>query len=362
MTITQIRSTDGTGTLSYIVSDEVNKVAVLIDPNKEDIKNIQVCAAEQGVKITHIVDTHTHADHFSGAEEIKKLYDAEIFMHEETKNKWKVLENAAKFGIEDILRANAKIKVDHYVKDGDIISAGNIKLKVLHTPGHTDNHIALLIDDSLFTGDLLLIGQAGRSDLPGGNTEDQYESIYKKIIALPGETKIYPGHDYEENEFAYLQNELKTNPFLQLNSKEEYIEFVKDFFPPFAESSSEGGKMILQCGTKRITTEDEGIKNISADELSDIINQNNIFLLDVREEFELMMGKVPGVYNIPVGQLPRRLNEIPEDKSRKIVTICASGNRSYEAAHFLHKKGYKYLYNLEGGTYGWLMRKKESVK
>jgi len=354
MTITQIRSTDGTGTLSYLISDEENKVAAAIDPNIEDVKNFKVCAAENRVKITHIIDTHTHADHVSGSGELKEIYGSEIYMHTETKNKMKVLENAAKFGIEDILKANAAIKVDHFVNDGDIIEVGSIKIKVIHSPGHTDNHITLLIENNLFTGDLLLIGQAGRSDLPGGNTEDQYDTLFNKIIPLGGNIKIYPGHDYEDNEFAYLKDELKNNPFLLPRSKKEYVEFVKDFFPPFAENTSEGGKMTLQCGVKRVTKSDEGFKSINVDELAEMINENKeLFLLDVREPFELIMGKVNGIKNIPIGELPRRLSELPDDKSKEIVCICATGSRSYEASDYLYKKGYKNVINLEGGTYAW---------
>ncbi|MFO7448346.1 MAG: MBL fold metallo-hydrolase [Ignavibacteriaceae bacterium] len=354
MEIKQIRSTDGTGTLSYLLIDEKSKTAAVIDPNLEDVNRISLTADEYGVKITHILDTHTHADHFTGAEKLKEIYNASIYMHEQTKNKLEVLKNAKKFGVEDILNHNANIKVDVYVNDGDVITAGDIKIKVLHTPGHTDNHIAFLAEDALFTGDLLLIGQAGRSDLPGGNTSDQYDSIFNKVVNLPADTKIYPGHDYEDNEFAYLEDELSANPFLQKRSKEEYIEFVKDFFPPFAESTGENGKATLQCGTKRVAQPSEGFKPVTAVWLYENISKGkDLFLLDVRESFELLMGKVDGVTNIPIGELPKRLNELP-DKNKEIVCICASGNRSFEAAHFLSSKGYKNIYNLEGGTYGWL--------
>ena len=154
-------------------------------------------------------------------------------MHENTKNKWKVIDEGDKFGIGDILRANANFTIDKYVEDGEELELDSLRFKFLFTPGHTDNHLSVLIEEKIFTGDLLLVGQAGRSDLPGGNAADQYESLYLKVLSLPGNTKIYPGHDYEENEFAYLADEKKSNPFLQQESMQDYMEFVKDFFPQF---------------------------------------------------------------------------------------------------------------------------------
>jgi glyoxylase-like metal-dependent hydrolase (beta-lactamase superfamily II)/rhodanese-related sulfurtransferase len=356
MIVKQIRSADGTGTLSYMIIDEDNRTAAIIDPNIEDTNDFILMAGEMSVHVSHIIDTHTHADHISGADELRKFFNAKTYMHERTKYKMELLKDAAKFGIEDTLNANAKIKIDNYLNDNDSFYMGSLKFEVFHTPGHTDNHISVLVDKALFTGDLLLIGQAGRSDLPGGNTEDQYESLFNKVLQLPDDTKIYPGHDYEGNEFSYLGNERKENPFLQPRTKEEFTEFVKDFFPPFAEATSSGGKMTLQCGAKRIIQDAVEFQSISASKLFELIKKSqNLYLLDVREPYELMMtGAVKGVKNIPIGELQERVNELPEDKSKEIVCICASGNRSYEASHFLVKNGYKKVMNLDGGTYGWL--------
>ena len=300
MNFKQIRSIDGTGTLSYIVYDEKNKVGAIIDPNIEDVQKISYMIDELEITVTHIFDTHTHADHVSGAANLKEYFsDAQIVMHEATKNKFEVLKHAAKFGIEDILEANAKIEIDKYVNDGDEIKTGNLTFKILHTPGHTDNHISILINDAVFTGDLLLIGQAGRSDLPGGNPEEQYDSLFNKITTLPGSTQIYPGHDYDDKEYSLLKDELETNPFLEIRSKEQYVAFVKDFFPPAAEAVASGGKMTLQCGTKRVVEDKNEFRTITSLQLSQMLNENkDLFLLDVREPFELLtLGKINGVVN-----------------------------------------------------------------
>lgn len=356
MVFRQIRSTDGTGTLSYLVGDEKTHRAALIDPNREDTGQILELAAELELKITDVIDTHTHADHVSAASELKSRTGAQLIMHEATIDKWKVLDQGEKFGIGDILRANAAHEVDRYVRHGDTIEVGSLTFSVLHTPGHTDNHISLLLGEKLFTGDLLLIGQAGRSDLPGGNTEDQYESLTQHVLPLPDETRIYPGHDYEEKEYAFLGEERTANPFLHSRTKQEYVAFVADFFPPLAEATG-NGPVILQCGTRRISTTAEGFRSISASELAAMIQNNPaMLLLDVREPYELVaFGAIPGVRNIPSGEVTERADELPASKDHEIAVVCQSGNRSFEVAHYLTQQGYSRIYNLEGGTFAWMM-------
>ncbi len=355
MIFKQIRSNDGTGTLSYLLADPTTGRGILIDPNVNDLQKLIYTLEEEGVELAHVIDTHTHADHVSAAGELKKLFGATLIMHQETKNKWRVVDEGDKFGIGDILRKNAALEVDRFVQDGDEIELDDLKITVLFTPGHTDNHISLSIQDMLFTGDLLLIGQAGRSDLPGGNTEAQWESLTKKILVLPDATKIYPGHDYENNTFSYLREEKIANPFLKIRTKDEYLSFVADFFPPLAEST-EGGAVTLQCGTKRVADHAEGFRDIDPAELERMLASDvPVTLLDVREPFELMaFGAIPGVINVPGTRLVSRLAEFEERKSEPLVVICQSGNRSYEVAHYLAKSGFTRVYNLKGGTSGWM--------
>lgn len=353
MNVTQIRSTDGTGTLSYILSDGAR--AIVIDPNLEDVQTIAQRIRSANLELTHVFDTHTHADHVSGAGELRQLFGAKIVMHENTKYKWKIVDQGDKFGIGDTLRANATIPIDVYVNDGDEIRSGDLTLHVLFTPGHTDNHIALHSGENLFTGDLLLIGQAGRSDLPGGNAEEQYESLMNKILPLPDSTRMYPGHDYQNAEFATLGAERRSNPFLAKRTKAEYIQFVQDFFPPLSESA-EGGKMTLQCGAQRVPQKSDKFRSISTLDLRRMIEKGfNGTLLDVREPKELAsLGAIEGVKNISVRELQGRVAELPADKSTPIVAICASGSRSTEAAHILQQLGYQDVMNLTGGTMQWM--------
>lgn len=353
----QLRSTDGTGTLSYILADSATKRAAVIDPNIEDMDHILRVLSAHELSLTHVIDTHTHADHVSAAGALKERFGAVLVMHENTKHKWKVVDEGDKFGIGDTLRANAAFEIDHYVDDGDVVSVDGLKLEILFTPGHTDNHIAVRYQEMLFTGDLLLIGQAGRSDLPGGNVGDQYESLTRKIIPLPDNTKIFPGHDYDDNIFAYLGKEKSDNPFLKHRTKAEYIAFVQEFFPPLAESV-DGGKMTLQCGVKRVASPSDGWTNISPRDLAERLKTKpQPFLLDVREPFELIaFGAIAGVKNISIRQLKGRLDELPADKDMEIIAICQTGSRSAEAAHVLFAQGFGKVRNLAGGTSAWMQQ------
>jgi sulfur dioxygenase len=360
MIIKQIRSTDGTATLSYIIADETQKVAVIIDPNLEDIEIYSNLIKNSGFKFTHLIDTHTHADHISAIRQLKELTGAEAIMHSESKDKYKLVDQGDAFGIGDTLRENVKVTIDRLVNDGDVITVGSIDITVMYSPGHTNDHICLLAGNNLFTGDLLLIGQAGRSDLPGGSADDQYDTLFNKILKLPDETIIHPAHDYSGYEYSTLAEEKKTNPFLKPRSKEEYKEFVGEFFPPIADSGD--GKMILQCGVQRVS-ESNGYINISPEELKRMQQtEKDLTIIDVREPIELQrFGKIDNIINIPMRNLIYGGADLGAYEDKKIIIVCQTGSRSAEAAHFLVTKGFEHVYNLLGGTKAYLKPKASAV-
>ena len=121
MLIKQIRSLDGTGTLSYLVASEEDHLGVIVDPNVEDLEKTEELMKDLDLRITHIIDTHTHADHISGAGELRRITGALTVMHANTANKWKFIDKGDKFGIGDTLRVNARIPVDRFVEDGDVV-------------------------------------------------------------------------------------------------------------------------------------------------------------------------------------------------------------------------------------------------
>ncbi len=355
MLIRQIRSVDGTGALSYVIVSEKEHLGVVVDPNIEDLERIEKLVGDLNLRITHIVDTHTHADHISAAAALRQKTGALTVMHSRTAHKGETIGEGERFGIGHILRANAGFPVDHFVQDGDTLTIGSVHLRVLFTPGHTDNHISLLVEENVFTGDLLLIGQAGRSDLPGGNPEEQYDSIFGRILPLGDRTRMYPGHDYSGSEYSSLGDEKRTNPFLQPRTKQEFIRFVRDFFPPLADAIADGEKVTLQCGVQRVVRPGETIQSITAQDLSMLKRDGRTpFMLDVREPVELhVRGAIEGVHNVPIGSLKARKADLPENKETLIVCVCQSGSRSREAVHHLQREGYTNVMNLVGGTDSW---------
>lgn len=177
----------------YIVNSEETKEAIIIDPgfeNEIEAQPIFDYIKINNLKIKHIINTHGHPDHISGNMIMKKATGASILIHENHKG-----------------RANA----DKKICEGDIINIGNFKLEVLHTPGHTKSGISLLGDKVVFTGDTLFAGSIGRTDFPGGSFQEIMNSIKTKLMILPDDFKVYPGHE----SFSTIGKEKKYNPFLQ---------------------------------------------------------------------------------------------------------------------------------------------------
>lgn len=177
----------------YIVGCEETKEAVIIDPGLENEKETSLILeyiTRNSFHIKYIINTHGHPDHISGNMIMKEATGASILIHENHKGK-----------------ANA----DQKLRDGDVIQVGNCKLKVLHTPGHTKSGISLLGTDFVFTGDTLFAGSIGRTDFPGGSFQEIIHSIKTKLMTLPNNFKVYPGHESSST----IGDEKKYNPFLQ---------------------------------------------------------------------------------------------------------------------------------------------------
>jgi len=190
---------------TYLIGDEDSGLAAVIDP-ADDADKILKEAEKHNLKIAYIINTHAHFDHIKANEELTSKTRAKIIMHEK-----------------------AKAKKDISVKDNDIIEIGKLKIRVIHTPGHTPESICLLIDKKLLTGDTLFVGGCGRTDLPGGNPEELYYSLLK-LMELDDNTEIYPGHDYGEKPYSTIGYEKSYNYALSFRTKEEFIRFMGGSF------------------------------------------------------------------------------------------------------------------------------------
>jgi len=188
---------------SYIIADETSKEAVVVDPSFNADTIIQVLRS-QGFSLKYIFNTHGHGDHTAGNEELKSSCDGKVVAHK-----------------------LAQINKDIGVNDGVALMVGKIAIKVIYTPGHTRDSICLLTDGKLLTGDTLFVGECGRTDLPGGSSEDLYNSLFHKLMKLDDTVEVYPSHDYGPRPYSTIGLEKGTNYTLKKRTLEEFIEFMK---------------------------------------------------------------------------------------------------------------------------------------
>ncbi|MEM3627076.1 MAG: MBL fold metallo-hydrolase [Candidatus Bathyarchaeia archaeon] len=203
MIFAQIRMGAGMN-FTYVFGDEKSGEAAVVDPGC-DVEKILEAIKQLQVHIRYIFNTHSHVDHTAGNSKIKRITKAKVVMH-----------------------ALAPLPKDVAVKDQDCICVGDLIVKVIHTPGHTPDGICLLVDKKLFTGDTLFVGECGRTDLPGGNAEDMYRSLFEKILSLSDDVEVYPGHDYGKRPYSTIGHERKTNYTLEKRSLEEFLQFMQE--------------------------------------------------------------------------------------------------------------------------------------
>jgi sulfur dioxygenase len=197
---------DKSSTYTYIISSGKGREALIIDPVIEHTKKYIKILKDLELKLVKVIDTHIHADHISGLNELNKQTECTRIMGEESESE----------------------VIDLRVKENEKVKIEELELTTLYTPGHTKCSYSYLMNDRVFTGDTLLINGTGRTDFQGGSAMEQYDSIFNKLLKLPNKTLVYPAHDYNGKKFSTVENERNNNPRLQVSSPDEYIQIMNN--------------------------------------------------------------------------------------------------------------------------------------
>jgi glyoxylase-like metal-dependent hydrolase (beta-lactamase superfamily II)/rhodanese-related sulfurtransferase len=324
------------GCQSYLLGCSETCAAVVIDPEVSQVDRYLGLAARDGLRIRYLIDTHTHADHFSGTRQLARQLGVPVVMHRES---------PAPF-------------VDMRLDDGDMVLVGRLRLRVIHTPGHTRDSMCLQVEDHLFTGDTLLIGATGRTDLPSGDPEVLYESLFQRILKLDPALKVHPAHDYKGSGHSTIARELADNPRLQKRERTAFVDMMRNLnltmpthITEALRSNMSGGKTVAQLLAEAAST----VPFMSLDELRARVEaaDEHLIVLDVREREAYEKGHIPGARLLPRGQLELRVNDDLPDPTRRILAYCEFGRISTLATATLRELGYQRAVALDGGMKAW---------
>lgn len=315
---------------SYIVGSEAE--AFIIDPHISLLDEYTKFLDKNKLTLKHIIDTHTHADHFSLAATLKEKYKAPILMHE------KAVSSTA----------------DKRFKDNDTISVGSRRFNVLYTPGHTDDAISIYGEDKIFTGDVLLIGSVGRTDFQNGSPESMFDTL-QRLKKLPDRTTLLPGHDYNGRKSSSIAKEKERNPFIEEASKELFVKNArsKKLPKPFNIDN------IIRVNQKG---EAAALEMISPKHAFEQVSKDpKVKFLDVRSPLEYNEIHIKDSINIPMDMISSKVKELSQSDETYIV-LCHTGNRSPMAADMLLQSGMRSVKVMEGGMLRWEKEKLSTIK
>ncbi len=324
------------GCRSYILGCEQTYVAALIDPEISAIERYRGLAARHGMTVRFVIDTHTHADHFSGAREIARILGAQVVMN----------------------HLSPAPYIDLRLGDGDMLLVGALRLQAMATPGHTADSTCYVVGEHVFTGDTLLIGGTGRSDLPTGDPDKLYESLFNRLLKLDPTTQIHPAHEYKGRKGSTIGEEIATNPRLQKRDRAAFVAMMRELnisapahLTEALRVNMSGKKSVAQL----LSEAGAATPFMSMSELSSRLSarQNDLIVLDVREKDAFEAGHLPGAMFLPRGQLELRINEAFPDPTIRIVAVCEFGKISTLAAATLRSLGFMHASALDGGMKAW---------
>ena len=294
------------GCQSYLVGCADSCAAALLDPEIALVDRYLALAARDGLRIHYLIDTHTHADHFSATQQLSRKLGVPVVMH----------------------RSSPAPFVD------------------------------LRVEDRVFTGDTLLIGATGRTDLPSGDPEALHDSLFNHLLRLEPTLNVHPAHEYKGRPHTTIALELASNPRLQVRERAAFAEMMRSLnlsMPTHVtealRTNMSGGKTVAQM----LAEAAENVPFMSLAELQTRIEAGGdaLIVLDVREREAYEAGHIPGARLLPRGQLELRVNQDLPDPTRRIVVCCEFGRISTLATATLRQMGFQRAVALDGGIKAW---------
>jgi glyoxylase-like metal-dependent hydrolase (beta-lactamase superfamily II)/rhodanese-related sulfurtransferase len=341
------------GCLSYAFFDRESREAALIDPSLDLLDEYRELLAGEHLKLVSLIDTHTHADHFSATHALQSETGAEVLLS---------------------VRGSSE-RATRQLKDGDSIRVGDHSLRVLETPGHTPDSISLHYmhpaSPLFFSGDTLLAGATGRTDFEGADPEALWSTLESFFRDLPDATLVCPAHGYSDILFSTIGTERSKNADWLLGSREEFVakkrqeslthpseeirhrlEFNRSAQPGQPVRHAGEGRAATQCGRSDIDAGRSAAISVEKYRLKVAHPVSGTALVDVREPFEFAEARIPGTRNLPLSEIAMSVGELL--KYERVYLSCRSGRRSATVAKTLTYVGLPDVVNVTGGIQAWM--------
>lgn len=324
-------------TYTYLLASRRGGEALIIDPVLDRVDRYIKLLDELELKLVKAIDTHVHADHITGLGALRDRTKCVTVMGEQS-------------GVD---------VVSMRVSEGDTIDVEGIALDVIYTPGHTDDSYSFLLGDRVFTGDTLFIRGTGRTDFQHGSAVDQYDSLFNKLLKLPDETLVYPGHDYKGDTVSTIAEERAYNPRLQVDSVEQYVEIMDNLNLANPKMMDVAVPANLKMGLNQEELAAMGLA-ISCEEGIALVGGSSDILVDLRDADEREKnGVIPGSIHAPYPDLDENvhpggmLHELAKASGKRMIFYCAFGERSAMGVQAARDGGIETPCNLTGGIDAW---------
>lgn len=324
-------------TYTYLVGSRKGGEALIIDPVLEHVDHYLRLFRELDLKLVKAIDTHLHADHVTGLGKLRDRTHCITLMGEKSKV--------------DV--------VSMRVADGDSVKIEGISMQAIYTPGHTDDSYCFLMGDRVFTGDTLFIRGTGRTDFQNGDAGAQYDSIFNRLLTLPGDTLVYPGHDYKGDTVSTIDEERAFNPRLQVSSRHQYVDMMNNLNLPNPRLMDVAVPANLHIGLRQDDLRDKG-QGLSCYDAMALVGRPDVLLVDLREQSEIQRhGQIEGSLTAPYQDLGKNLApggliyELVSATGKRVLFYCAHGERSAMAVNDAESAGIRNACHIEDGIEGW---------